>query len=108
MWVGPLLTWLLFQVDEEYNNPHTVDRIPMGKLPLMWGQSLYILGCLMAEVWSPLVLGRAGWAGLHVQRTHAATLCHLPWGICHLHPPRPLKDGLLVAFTCCAQPMRCL
>ncbi|XP_072191721.1 phosphorylase b kinase regulatory subunit alpha, skeletal muscle isoform isoform X7 [Excalfactoria chinensis] len=37
------------KVDEEYNNPHTVDRIPMGKLPLMWGQSLYILGCLMAE-----------------------------------------------------------
>ncbi|XP_025947218.1 phosphorylase b kinase regulatory subunit alpha, skeletal muscle isoform isoform X3 [Apteryx rowi] len=39
----------LDKVDEEYRNPHTVDRIPMGKLPLMWGQSLYILGCLMAE-----------------------------------------------------------
>ncbi|XP_074771614.1 phosphorylase b kinase regulatory subunit alpha, skeletal muscle isoform isoform X3 [Athene noctua] len=37
------------KVDEECRNPHTVDRIPMGKLPLMWGQSLYILGCLMAE-----------------------------------------------------------
>ncbi|XP_010293753.1 PREDICTED: phosphorylase b kinase regulatory subunit alpha, skeletal muscle isoform, partial [Phaethon lepturus] len=37
------------KVDEEYRNPHTVDRIPMGKLPLMWGQSLYILGCLMSE-----------------------------------------------------------
>lgn len=37
------------KVDEEYINPHTVDRIPMGKLPLMWGQSLYILGCLLAE-----------------------------------------------------------
>uniref|UniRef100_A0A8C5U3P3 Phosphorylase b kinase regulatory subunit n=1 Tax=Malurus cyaneus samueli TaxID=2593467 RepID=A0A8C5U3P3_9PASS len=37
------------KVDEEYKNPHTVDRIPMGKLPHMWGQSLYILGCLMAE-----------------------------------------------------------
>ncbi|XP_063202628.1 phosphorylase b kinase regulatory subunit alpha, skeletal muscle isoform isoform X6 [Chroicocephalus ridibundus] len=37
------------KVDEEYRKPHTVDRIPMGKLPLMWGQSLYILGCLMAE-----------------------------------------------------------
>uniref|UniRef100_A0A8C3XUY8 Phosphorylase b kinase regulatory subunit n=1 Tax=Chelydra serpentina TaxID=8475 RepID=A0A8C3XUY8_CHESE len=36
-------------VDEEYVNPHTVDRVPMGKLPHMWGQSLYILGCLMAE-----------------------------------------------------------
>lgn len=31
----------------------------MGKLPHMWGQSLYILGCLMAEVGSPWVLGRA-------------------------------------------------
>ncbi|XP_053812117.1 phosphorylase b kinase regulatory subunit alpha, skeletal muscle isoform isoform X3 [Vidua chalybeata] len=39
----------LDKVDEEYRNPHTVDRIPMGKLPHMWGQSLYILGCLMAE-----------------------------------------------------------
>uniref|UniRef100_A0A8D0HHN2 Phosphorylase b kinase regulatory subunit n=1 Tax=Sphenodon punctatus TaxID=8508 RepID=A0A8D0HHN2_SPHPU len=37
------------KVDEEYQHPHTVDRLPMGKLPLMWGQSLYILGCLMAE-----------------------------------------------------------
>ncbi|XP_054025319.1 phosphorylase b kinase regulatory subunit alpha, skeletal muscle isoform isoform X2 [Dryobates pubescens] len=37
------------KVDEEYRNPHTVDRIPVGKLPLMWGQSLYILGCLLAE-----------------------------------------------------------
>ncbi|XP_032557646.1 phosphorylase b kinase regulatory subunit alpha, skeletal muscle isoform isoform X2 [Chiroxiphia lanceolata] len=39
----------LDKVDEEYRNPHSVDRIPMGKLPHMWGQSLYILGCLMAE-----------------------------------------------------------
>ncbi|KFP05649.1 Phosphorylase b kinase regulatory subunit alpha, skeletal muscle isoform, partial [Calypte anna] len=37
------------KVEDEYKNPHTVDRIPMGKLPLMWGQSLYILGCLLAE-----------------------------------------------------------
>uniref|UniRef100_A0AC11CNN2 Phosphorylase kinase regulatory subunit alpha 1 n=1 Tax=Ovis aries TaxID=9940 RepID=A0AC11CNN2_SHEEP len=37
------------KVDEEYKNPHTVDRVPMGKLPHMWGQSLYILGSLMAE-----------------------------------------------------------
>uniref|UniRef100_A0A2I3TS25 Phosphorylase b kinase regulatory subunit n=1 Tax=Pan troglodytes TaxID=9598 RepID=A0A2I3TS25_PANTR len=37
------------RVDEEYQNPHTVDRVPMGKLPHMWGQSLYILGSLMAE-----------------------------------------------------------
>ncbi|XP_075752672.1 phosphorylase b kinase regulatory subunit alpha, skeletal muscle isoform isoform X7 [Pelodiscus sinensis] len=37
------------KVDEEYLHPHSVDRVPMGKLPHMWGQSLYILGCLMAE-----------------------------------------------------------
>ncbi|XP_069504750.1 phosphorylase b kinase regulatory subunit alpha, skeletal muscle isoform isoform X1 [Ambystoma mexicanum] len=37
------------RVNEEYANPHTVERVPLGKLPLMWGQSLYILGCLMAE-----------------------------------------------------------
>ncbi|XP_062819780.1 phosphorylase b kinase regulatory subunit alpha, skeletal muscle isoform isoform X1 [Anolis carolinensis] len=39
----------LEKVEEEYCNPHTADRAPQGKLPLMWGQSLYILGCLMAE-----------------------------------------------------------
>ncbi|XP_030058145.1 phosphorylase b kinase regulatory subunit alpha, liver isoform isoform X1 [Microcaecilia unicolor] len=37
------------KVDEEYNNPHSVDRIPLGKLPHLWGQSLYILGSLLAE-----------------------------------------------------------
>lgn len=47
----------------------------MGKLPLMWGQSLYILGCLMAEVWS--------------LRTNAATLRHQLRGCCHLHPCTP-------------------
>lgn len=31
-------------------NPHSVERIPMGKCPLMWGQSLYILGSLLSEV----------------------------------------------------------
>ncbi|XP_042334927.1 phosphorylase b kinase regulatory subunit alpha, skeletal muscle isoform isoform X2 [Sceloporus undulatus] len=39
----------LEKVEEEYCNPHSVERVPQGKLPLMWGQSLYILGCLMAE-----------------------------------------------------------
>ncbi|KAJ8338286.1 hypothetical protein SKAU_G00372520 [Synaphobranchus kaupii] len=37
------------RVEEEYSNPHSVDRIPMGKCPLKWGQSLYILGNLLAE-----------------------------------------------------------
>ncbi|KAK7912767.1 hypothetical protein WMY93_012978 [Mugilogobius chulae] len=37
------------KVEEEYRNPHTVDRVSLGQLPHMWGQSLYILGCLLAE-----------------------------------------------------------
>ncbi|XP_076835748.1 phosphorylase b kinase regulatory subunit alpha, skeletal muscle isoform [Brachyhypopomus gauderio] len=37
------------KVDEEYVNPHTVERVPMGMCPLKWGQSLYILGNLLAE-----------------------------------------------------------
>ncbi|XP_073330653.1 phosphorylase b kinase regulatory subunit alpha, skeletal muscle isoform isoform X2 [Pagrus major] len=37
------------KVEEEYVNPHSVERVPMGKLPLKWGQSLYILGNLLTE-----------------------------------------------------------
>ncbi|XP_032439276.1 phosphorylase b kinase regulatory subunit alpha, skeletal muscle isoform isoform X2 [Xiphophorus hellerii] len=37
------------KVEEEYMNPHSVERIPMGKCPLKWGQSLYILGKLLSE-----------------------------------------------------------
>ncbi|XP_039221325.1 phosphorylase b kinase regulatory subunit alpha, liver isoform-like isoform X6 [Crotalus tigris] len=37
------------KVSEEYENPHTVDRVPAGKLPHLWGQSLYILSALLAE-----------------------------------------------------------
>ncbi|XP_056156115.1 phosphorylase b kinase regulatory subunit alpha, skeletal muscle isoform [Lampris incognitus] len=37
------------KVDEEYMNPHSVERVPMGKCPLKWGQSLYILGNLLSE-----------------------------------------------------------
>ncbi|XP_053177770.1 phosphorylase b kinase regulatory subunit alpha, liver isoform isoform X2 [Scomber japonicus] len=37
------------KVEEEYTNPHSVDRVAMGQLPHMWGQSLYILSCLLAE-----------------------------------------------------------
>lgn len=42
--------FLFCQVDEEYKNPHTVDRVPLGKVPHLWGQSLYILSSLLAEV----------------------------------------------------------
>uniref|UniRef100_A0A4W4HQE5 Phosphorylase b kinase regulatory subunit n=1 Tax=Electrophorus electricus TaxID=8005 RepID=A0A4W4HQE5_ELEEL len=37
------------QVEEEYRSPHTVDRVALGQLPHMWGQSLYILGSLLAD-----------------------------------------------------------
>ncbi|TKS93218.1 Phosphorylase b kinase regulatory subunit alpha, skeletal muscle isoform [Collichthys lucidus] len=37
------------KVEEEYMNPHSVERIPLGKCPLKWGQSLYILGNLLSE-----------------------------------------------------------
>lgn len=55
--------YFVLQVEEEYNNPHSVDREAMGQLPHMWGQSLYILGCLLAEVvhhvtpfiWKPIL-----------------------------------------------------
>lgn len=37
------------KVEEEYRNPHSVDRVSLGQVPHMWGQSLYILGSLLAE-----------------------------------------------------------
>lgn len=37
------------KMEEEYSNPHSVERVTKGQLPHMWGQSLYILGCLLAE-----------------------------------------------------------
>uniref|UniRef100_A0A8K9VBK3 Phosphorylase b kinase regulatory subunit n=1 Tax=Oncorhynchus mykiss TaxID=8022 RepID=A0A8K9VBK3_ONCMY len=36
-------------MEEEYGNPHSVDRVAMGQLPHMWGQSLYIVSSLLAE-----------------------------------------------------------
>ena len=39
-----------FQVESEYRDPKSQDRIPSGKLPQMWGQSLYVLGKLVKEV----------------------------------------------------------
>ncbi|XP_036442942.1 phosphorylase b kinase regulatory subunit alpha, liver isoform isoform X2 [Colossoma macropomum] len=37
------------KVEDEYRNPHSVERVATGQLPHMWGQSLYILGSLLAE-----------------------------------------------------------
>ena len=38
------------QVEEEYQNPNSVKRIPAGKFPQMWGQSLYVVANLVKEV----------------------------------------------------------
>ncbi|XP_072170928.1 probable phosphorylase b kinase regulatory subunit alpha [Diadema setosum] len=37
------------KVELEYKNPHSQDRLPGGKIPQLWGQSLYILGSLLRE-----------------------------------------------------------
>lgn len=45
------------QVELEYKNPKSQDRVVQGKLPQMWGQSLYVLGRLVKEVrWLPLIV----------------------------------------------------
>ncbi|CAB1327477.1 unnamed protein product [Coregonus sp. 'balchen'] len=37
------------KMEEEYGNPHSVDRVAVGQCPHMWGQSLYIVSSLLAE-----------------------------------------------------------
>ncbi|XP_077984081.1 phosphorylase b kinase regulatory subunit alpha, liver isoform-like isoform X2 [Glandiceps talaboti] len=37
------------KVELEYKEPHTQERVPGGKIPQMWGTSMYILGCLLQE-----------------------------------------------------------
>ena len=41
---------LNFQVNLEKDNPHSQKRVYGGKLPHIWSQSLYIVGCLLFEV----------------------------------------------------------
>lgn len=38
------------KVDAEYKDPGSQERIPLGRCPFLWGQSLYILGKLLQEV----------------------------------------------------------
>jgi len=38
------------QVDEEYTTPGSQKREALGKMPQMWGQSLYVLASLVKEV----------------------------------------------------------
>ena len=37
------------RVTAEQREPKTQERVPGGKMPQMWGQSLYVLGCLIKE-----------------------------------------------------------
>ncbi|XP_077292569.1 putative phosphorylase b kinase regulatory subunit alpha isoform X2 [Arctopsyche grandis] len=37
------------KVDAEYKDPGSQERIPLGRCPFLWGQSLYILGKLLQE-----------------------------------------------------------
>ena len=38
------------QVEEEYKTPGSQKREALGKMPQMWGQSLYVLASLVKEV----------------------------------------------------------
>lgn len=37
------------KVELEYKDPHSQDRVPIGQLPFMWAQSLYIISRLLLE-----------------------------------------------------------
>jgi len=53
LWMVSLSIILLYsfvQVEEEYKNPGSQEREAVGKLPQMWGQSLYVLASLVKEV----------------------------------------------------------
>ncbi len=50
--VAHLWVCFLFRLKRSTGTPHSVERVAAGQLPHMWGQSLYILGCLLAEVLS--------------------------------------------------------
>lgn len=36
-------------MEDEKRDPHSTNRMPMGRVPHMWGQSLYILAMLVKE-----------------------------------------------------------
>lgn len=38
------------KVNDEYKNPGSQSREPLGRIPFMWAQSLYIIGRLLQEV----------------------------------------------------------
>ncbi|XP_076326518.1 putative phosphorylase b kinase regulatory subunit alpha isoform X3 [Tachypleus tridentatus] len=48
-YVPELYTVSADKVELEYRQPHSQDRIPIGQIPFMWAQSLYIIGRLVQE-----------------------------------------------------------
>ncbi len=79
-------------MEEEYSNPHTVDRVAMGQLPHMWGQSLYILGCLLAEV-----VTKPLYTTSNVSLQHLAAI----WYYCDYHYSRHChKSGIMQILYC--------
>lgn len=38
-----------YKVEDEYRNPGSQERVPLGKIPHLWSQSLYIIGKLMKD-----------------------------------------------------------
>jgi len=55
LWLVSLSIVLLYsfvQIEEEFKNPGSQKREALGKLPQMWGQSLYVLASLVKEVCS--------------------------------------------------------
>ncbi|XP_022235868.1 probable phosphorylase b kinase regulatory subunit alpha, partial [Limulus polyphemus] len=48
-YVPELYTVSADKVELEYRQPHSQDRVPIGQIPFMWAQSLYIIGRLVQE-----------------------------------------------------------
>jgi phosphorylase kinase alpha/beta subunit len=40
----------LDKTEAEKSNPNSQSRVPVGRLPYMWAQSLYIVACLLKDV----------------------------------------------------------
>ncbi len=38
-----------YKVEDEYRNPKSQDRVPLGKTPHMWAQSLYVISKLLRD-----------------------------------------------------------
>ena len=58
-----MIVFLNFQVDSEKKEPHSQTRIASGKIPHMWGQSLYVLARLLIEVRIAAVADTGGGGG---------------------------------------------